>query len=177
MKTPLLILALCAALALTFTACGDDDSSSEATDTADTKTAGSTDTSTAATEVDTSTKPEVQVPEGEPSGALLVEDIVEGSGAEAKPGDQVTVQYVGVDYETGEQFDASWDSGQPFPFVLGSGNVILGWDQGVAGMKVGGRRRLIIPPDLAYGPQGSPPAIGPNATLIFVVDLLDVTPG
>ena len=84
------------------------------------------------------------------------------------------MQYVGVDYETGKEFDASWDRGQPFPFQLGAGNVIEGWDEGVAGMKVGGRRELIIPPDLAYGKQGSPPAIGPDATLIFVIDLIDV---
>lgn len=120
---------------------------------------------------DTSIKPEVEVPEGAPPGELVVEDIVTGEGAEAKAGDQVTVNYVGVDYETGEQFDASWDSGQEFPFQLGAGEVIPGWDQGVEGMKVGGRRQLVIPPDLAYGPQGQPPDIAPNATLVFVIDL------
>jgi peptidylprolyl isomerase len=102
------------------------------------------------------------------------EDIVTGDGPTAEAGDQLTVQYVGVDYETGEQFDASWDNGQPFDFELGAGNVIPGWDEGIEGMKVGGRRELTIPPDLAYGPNGSPPDIGPNATLVFVVDLLDV---
>ena len=120
---------------------------------------------------DTSTKPEIEVPDDPPPEELVVEDIVEGDGQEAKSGDNVTVNYVGVDYETGEQFDASWDSGQEFPFQLGSGQVIPGWDQGVEGMKVGGRRQLIIPPDLAYGPQGQPPDIGPNATLVFVIDL------
>ena len=123
---------------------------------------------------DLSSKPEVEVPDGPPPEELVIEDIVEGDGQEAKQGDQVTVNYVGVDYETGEQFDASWDSGQEFPFQLGSGQVIQGWDQGVEGMKVGGRRQLIIPPDLAYGPQGQPPDIGPNATLVFVIDLTAV---
>ena len=84
------------------------------------------------------------------------------------------MQYVGVSFSTGEQFDASWDRGQPFQFQLGAQMVIPGWDQGVAGMKVGGRRRLVIPPDLAYGRQGSPPAIGPSETLVFVIDLVSI---
>ncbi|MGZ5357079.1 MAG: FKBP-type peptidyl-prolyl cis-trans isomerase, partial [Solirubrobacterales bacterium] len=95
-------------------------------------------------------------------------------GAEAKSGDTVSVNYVGVLYENGEEFDASFDTGQPFEFQLGAGNVIPGWDQGVEGMKVGGRRQLIIPPELAYGAQGSPPDIPPNSTLVFVIDLLSV---
>jgi peptidylprolyl isomerase len=86
----------------------------------------------------------------------------------------VQVQYVGVSFKTGEQFDASWDRGEPFVFQLGAGQVIPGWDQGIQGMKVGGRRRLVIPPDMAYGSRGSPPSIGPNETLVFVVDLLAV---
>jgi peptidylprolyl isomerase len=125
---------------------------------------------------DTSVKPVVEVPDGPPPAELETTDIVEGDGAEATPGSQVTVQYVGVNYETGEEFDSSWDRGEPFPFTLGAGDVIQGWDQGVAGMKVGGRRELVIPADLAYGAQGSPPAIGPNQALVFVVDLLDVQP-
>jgi peptidylprolyl isomerase len=123
---------------------------------------------------DTSTKPAVEVPDDPAPQALETEDIVEGDGPEAKAGDQVSVQYVGVLYDSGEQFDASWDTGQPFDFQLGSGSVIPGWDQGVEGMKVGGRRQLVIPPDLGYGPQGSPPDIPPNATLVFVVDLLSI---
>jgi peptidylprolyl isomerase len=123
---------------------------------------------------DTSTKPEVQVPDDPPPDQLVVKDIVTGEGQEAKAGDQVTVDYVGVDYESGEQFDASWDSGQTFPFRLGGGEVIPGWDQGVEGMRVGGRRELIIPPDLAYGAQGQPPSIAPNATLVFVIDLRSI---
>jgi peptidylprolyl isomerase len=97
-----------------------------------------------------------------------------GKGKRAKKGDEVTVQYVGVSFSTGQQFDASWDSGQPFPFTLGAGMVIPGWDRGVAGMREGGRRMLTIPPDLAYGTAGSPPAIGPDETLIFVVDMVEV---
>jgi peptidylprolyl isomerase len=96
------------------------------------------------------------------------------AGKPAKAGDQVTVQYVGISFLNGRQFDASWDRGEPFQFQLGAGSVIPGWDQGVEGMKVGGRRQLVIPPDLAYGPQGSPPTIGPNETLVFVIDLLSV---
>jgi len=128
-------------------------------------------------DVDTSTKPTVEVPDGPPPKTLQTDDIVVGDGAEAKPGDTLSMQYVGVNYSNGEQFDASWDNGQPFTFQLGSGQVIKGWDQGIAGMKVGGRRELIVPPDLGYGAQGSPPAIGPNETLVFVVDLLDVQSG
>jgi peptidylprolyl isomerase len=123
---------------------------------------------------DAGSKPTVEVPEGPPPSQLQIDDIEEGDGPEATTGDQVTVQYVGVDYETGEEFDASWDRGEPFPFQLGSGEVIPGWDQGVVGMKVGGRRQLIIPPDLAYGAQGQPPDIAPNATLIFVIDLVSI---
>lgn len=123
---------------------------------------------------DLDTKPEIAAPGGSPPGELVVEDIVTGDGPEAKAGDQLSVQYVGVDFETGEEFDSSWSSGQPFDFQLGGGQVIPGWDQGVEGMKVGGRRQLIVPPDLAYGAQGSPPDIGPNATLIFVIDLESV---
>jgi peptidylprolyl isomerase len=123
---------------------------------------------------DTSVKPVIEVPDEPPPTELVSEDIVTGDGPTAAAGDQISVEYVGVDYETGEQFDASWDSGQPFEFELGGGSVIPGWDEGIEGMKVGGRRMLTIPPDLAYGPQGQPPAIGPDATLVFVVDLLDV---
>ncbi len=101
-------------------------------------------------------------------------DLVEGTGAEAKAGDEVTVQYVGVNYKTGKEFDASWDRGEPFTFTLGSSSVIPGWEQGVEGMKEGGRRQLVIPPELGYGEAGAPPAIPPNETLVFVVDLLKV---
>ncbi len=125
---------------------------------------------------DLSTKPTVDVPSGPPPKDVQTKDIVTGDGATAEPGDQVSVQYVGVTYKDGKQFDASWDRGQPFNFQLGAGNVIPGWDKGIVGMKVGGRRELIIPAKDAYGKQGSPPQIGPNEALVFIVDLLDVQP-
>ena len=121
-----------------------------------------------------SEKPTVEVPDEPPPKELVVEDLEPGDGDEAKAGDQISVQYVGVAYETGEEFDASYDRGEPFELELGAGAVIPGWDQGIEGMKVGGRRQLTIPPDLAYGAEGSPPAIKGGETLIFVVDLLGV---
>jgi FKBP-type peptidyl-prolyl cis-trans isomerase len=119
-------------------------------------------------------KPKVKVPKGAPPKKLATKDLEAGKGPAAKKGDQVTVQYVGVNYKNGKEFDASWDRGEPFTFELGSNTVIQGWEQGVAGMKAGGRRELIIPPELGYGPAGSPPAIPPNETLVFVVDLLEI---
>lgn len=117
------------------------------------------------------TKPEVDFPgENPPSQLEIIDDIV-GDGPEAKAGDTVSVHYVGVAHSTGEQFDASWDRGQPLQFKLGVGMVIQGWDEGVQGMKVGGRRTLRIPPHMAYGPSGVPGAIAPNESLIFVCDL------
>ena len=124
---------------------------------------------------DLNEKPTIDVPSGSPPTELVSKDIVTGDGATAEQGDTVKVQYVGVDYATGKEFDSSWD--QPFTFQIGAGNVIPGWDQGVEGMQVGGRRELIVPPGLAYGAQGSPPAIAPNATLVFAIDLLDVQSG
>ena len=120
-------------------------------------------------------KPKVEVPVGEaPSYQLELEDITVGEGEEAISGRIVEVHYVGVSWATGKQFDASWDRGDTFKFGLGKGQVIAGWDQGVAGMKVGGRRRITIPPDLAYGKRGAGGAIGPDETLVFVVDLIGV---
>jgi len=121
-------------------------------------------------------KPHVYVPAGEvPPAELEIEDIEVGEGSEATTGSQVEVHYVGVSWRTRKQFDASWDRGEPFAFQLGAGMVIGGWDQGVAGMKVGGRRKLTIPPHLGYGARGAGGAIGPNETLVFVVDLLAVS--
>ncbi|MEV4529534.1 FKBP-type peptidyl-prolyl cis-trans isomerase [Streptosporangium sp. NPDC049304] len=120
-------------------------------------------------------KPEIDFPEGAPPSELEIVDIVVGDGPEAKPGHQVTVHYVGVAFSTGEEFDASWNRGDTFQFPLGGGRVIAGWDQGVAGMKVGGRRRLTIPPHLGYGSAGAGNRIKPGETLIFVVDLLGVS--
>ncbi len=121
-------------------------------------------------------KPEVEVPDGPPPDELQINDITEGEGTEAQVGDTLTMQYVGVNYSNGKEFDTSWDKPEPFSFQLGAGSVIPGWDQGIVGMKVGGRRELTIPPDLGYGAQGSPPDIPPDETLIFIVDLLDVQP-
>ncbi|HSO64672.1 MAG TPA: FKBP-type peptidyl-prolyl cis-trans isomerase [Ornithinibacter sp.] len=120
------------------------------------------------------TRPEIDFPSDAPPADLLVEDITVGDGAEATPGCTVAAHYVGVAHSTGEEFDASWSRGAPLDFRLGVGMVIAGWDQGIAGMKVGGRRRLTIPPHLAYGESGAGGAIKPGETLIFVVDLMDV---
>jgi len=120
------------------------------------------------------TKPEIDFPEGPPPADLEITDVAEGDGEEAAAGRTAVVHYVGVAYSTGEEFDASWDRGEPFAFPLGAGHVIAGWDRGVAGMKVGGRRRLVIPPDLGYGDRGAGGAIAPGETLIFVVDLIDL---
>ena len=117
-------------------------------------------------------KPEVDFPGGEPPADLQVTDIWEGDGPEGTAGDTVQVHYVGVAFSTGEEFDSSWNRGDPLQFRLGIGQVISGWDQGVQGMRVGGRRQLVIPPHLAYGDRGAPGAIAPNETLIFVCDLV-----
>ncbi|GAA4611260.1 FKBP-type peptidyl-prolyl cis-trans isomerase [Actinoallomurus liliacearum] len=119
-------------------------------------------------------RPEIDFPEGEPPADLQITDITVGDGAEATPGSTVSVHYVGVAHSTGEEFDASWNRGEAFNFPLGAGRVIAGWDQGVAGMRVGGRRKLVIPPHLGYGNRGAGRAIKPGETLIFVVDLLGV---
>ncbi|WP_037873434.1 FKBP-type peptidyl-prolyl cis-trans isomerase [Streptomyces sp. NRRL S-37] len=119
------------------------------------------------------TKPEVDVPEGAAPAELTVRDLVVGDGAEVKPGTVVKVHYVGVTFGTGKEFDSSWDRDQPFKFALGSGRVIKGWDRGLRGMKVGGRREIVVPPRLGYGNQSPSPLIPAGSTLVFVVDLLD----
>jgi peptidylprolyl isomerase len=119
-------------------------------------------------------KPEIDFPDGPAPADLEITEIWEGNGPEAKAGDRVRVHYVGVAYSTGEEFDASWNRGDPLEFQLGVGQVIAGWDQGVQGMKVGGRRKLVIPSHLAYGERGAPGAIAPGETLIFVCDLVSV---
>ena len=120
-------------------------------------------------------KPQIDIPAGKsPSYQLEVEDITVGDGEEARSGHKVEVHYVGVSWSNGEEFDASWNRGDTFKFGLGQGQVIPGWDQGVAGMKVGGRRRITIPPDLGYGKRGAGGVIGPDETLVFVVDLVGV---
>jgi peptidylprolyl isomerase len=168
MPLPRRALALAVACAaLVVAGCGDDGAEQQAS--APTATATPTPAATPAPK-----KPRVRVPKGKPPKRLVIKDLRRGSGPAAQPGQAVQVQYVGVSYKTGRQFDASWDRGQPFAFQLGAGQVIPGWDKGIAGMRVGGRRELVIPPKDAYGAQGSPPAIGPNETLVFVVDLLAV---
>jgi peptidylprolyl isomerase len=167
----MLIISLCVALALAVAGCGssgDDSSSTQATSEATTTTESS------GGDTNLNAKPKVTVPSGPAPKKLEEKEIVEGEGAEAKSGDKVTVQYVGVGYDSKEEFDSSWSRNEPFSFTLGAGEVIPGWDQGIVGMKEGGRRELTIPANLAYGPTGSPPVIGPNETLIFVVDLLAV---
>lgn len=119
------------------------------------------------------TKPEVDVPEGAAPAELTVRDLVVGDGAEVKPGTVVRVHYVGVTFETGKEFDSSWDRDQPFKFALGGGRVIKGWDRGLRGMRVGGRREIVVPPRLGYGNQSPSPLIPAGSTLVFVVDLLD----
>jgi peptidylprolyl isomerase len=119
---------------------------------------------------DTKKKPKIGKPKGKPPANLVIVDIVPGKGPAAKAGDTLTVDYAGTSWSTGKEFDASWGK-QPFPVTLGQGQVIQGWDEGLVGMKPGGRRMLVIPGDLAYGASGRPPTIAPNETLIFVVDL------
>ncbi len=172
----LAVIGLAAVLALPVAGCGS---------TAKEAPAGGT-TTTAPTPVPTATpataitknlktEPKVPKPKGPAPTALVKKDVVAGKGPKAKSGDLLSVQYTGVLYSTGEKFDASWTRGaEPFQFPLGAGQVIPGWDRGIPGMRVGGRRELIIPAKLAYGAQGSPPAIGPNEPLIFVVDLVKI---
>ena len=164
------LVALVAALG--FAACGSDDDDDGASTQAAEEQPTATEPSPADAQAalkDTSVKPEIPKPTGAPPRKLETVDIVNGKG-----GDNVTVQYAGVTFSTGEEFDASWTSGQPYSFPLGGGQVIQGWDIGVEGMKKGGRRQLTIPPELAYGAQGSGSVIGPNETLVFVIDMLEI---
>lgn len=164
-------------LAALSVACGEDEEGDGSAARGSKPTTEQTETSPARVREaleDTSVKPEILRPSGAPPRRLETEDIVRGKGPAARAGDTVTVRYVGVAFSTGDEFDASWGTGRPYSFPLGSGQVIEGWDRGIVGMRVGGRRQLTIPPELAYGAAGSPPEIGPNETLVFVVDLLRV---
>src|SRR3954464_15742375 len=179
-----------AAVALTAAGCGSDNKSDSGNTGANAATTPAA-TSTAAPAPQASTgqlpevknatdlakKPGITTPSGNPPKALLKKDLVVGKGPAIKAGQMATVQYVGTSGWPGEQFAASWDRGQPFSFPLGQGQVIQGWDKGIQGMKVGGRRVLVIPPDLGYGAQGSPPTIPGGSTLVFVVDLEKVEKG
>jgi peptidylprolyl isomerase len=125
---------------------------------------------------DTSKKPKIAKPPAtDPPEELHIVDVVDGKGKAAKDGDKLEVQYVGVTFSEGKEFDASWGKGQPFSFTLGEGGVIKGWDEGLKGMKVGGRRELVIPAEQAYGAAGSPPNIGPDEALVFVIDLKKIS--
>lgn len=180
MKFSLIVLALCAALATAAVGCGgsSDSSTSSSESSASTEAGESSKESgesvSKASPNKKKTKPTVTVPKGVSPKTFATKEIEEGTGPEAKAGDKVTVQYVGVGYDSEEEFDSSWSRNEPFSFTLGAGEVIKGWDQGVEGMKVGGRRELLVPGNLAYGPEGRPPTIGPNETLIFMIDLLSV---
>jgi peptidylprolyl isomerase len=181
MRTKLITLTLALVLSAGVAACGEDDEET-ASGTGSESTATETPTATASEDgveaivqgisKDTKSKPEVPAPQGDPPPELVIRDIVPGKGPKAKAGDQLTMQYVGISWSTGQQFDASWDrAAEPFAFQLGAGMVIPGWDQGLVGLRKGGRRLLIIPPDMGYGPSGTPDgSIAPNETLIFVVD-------
>ena len=164
-RTLLLLLVLVLAL----TGCGGDDEGETAATATPTPTATATPDNR-----DVTKKPTVTVPDELPPDELQSLDIVKGKGKRAKKGDDVTVQYVGVAWSTGVEFDASWDAGQPFTFKLGEGKVIPGWDEGVPGMRQGGRRQLTIPAEQAYGAAGSPPNIGPNEALRFVIDMVKI---
>lgn len=180
-----ILLTVAACLALLLVGCGGDSSSTSSGSEEASTSAGKTEESAAAKEegvaaakkgeeaAEKKTKPKVEVPKGPPPKKLVIKDLEEGSGPEAKPGDEVTVQYVGVNYRTGKQFDASWDRGEPFTFKLGEGLVVEGWEKGIPGMKPGGRRELIIPPELGYG-YSRIEGIPPGSTLVFVVDLISV---
>jgi len=191
-RSKLIYVFLAALPALAAAGCGDDNNSNTQSQSAtQTQTQTQTETQTQTTpqhqavkatkvtpsagEANIDTKPKVPKGSGSPPDKLVAEDLIVGKGRRAKNGDVVSVRYAGVLFDNGKEFDSSWasktDPGQGFKFALGAGQVIPGWDRGVAGMRVGGRRKLIIPPDLAYGAQGYPPDIPPNATLIFDIDL------
>jgi peptidylprolyl isomerase len=174
-----IVLTLIAVVALAGLAgCGDDDDSSGGGDGSAQPDSGTeTEPSPAdAAEAlkDTTTKPAIPKPTGSPPRKLVKEDIVKGTGPPAKNGDTLVVHYVGMNFSNGQEFDASWDTGSPFPLQLGAGQVIAGWDKGLVGIKKGGRRKLVIPPELGYGAQGYPPDIPPNETLVFVIDAVSI---
>jgi FKBP-type peptidyl-prolyl cis-trans isomerase len=178
------LAALLALLAVSvLSACGSDNGNASSSQASDSPAKSTTTTEQPSPSAqrnaleDTTTKPVIPKPAGAPPRRLVKEDIVKGKGPAAKKGDTLTVHYVGVAFSTGEEFDASWDRGAPFPVPLGAGQVIKGWDRGLIGMRKGGRRILTIPPELAYGTQGYPPSIAPNETLVFAVDALALKPG
>lgn len=173
MRKLLLIIGACLAL-LVVAGCGSDDSTTSSSTPDSTEEAPAPEETESSGETESTkkkTKPTVKAPSGAPPKQLVVNDLEEGTGAAVKVGDVVKVNYVGVNFKTGKEFDSSWSRGEPIAFPTGQGMVIQGWEKGLQGMKVGGRRELIIPPDLGYGATGSPPTIPPNETLVFVLDL------
>jgi peptidylprolyl isomerase len=176
----LVLILIAVVLATGLSACGGDDDSEGSppeTPTSQPDTGTATEPSPAQIEQrmkDTSRKPIMPQPTGSPPRRLVVEDIVKGKGHPAKRGDTVIVNYVGQNFSNGQVFDASWDHGQPFPVTIGKTQVIEGWTRGLVGIRQGGRRKLTIPPELGYGPNGYPPDIPPNETLVFVVDAVRV---
>jgi peptidylprolyl isomerase len=170
LRRVLILIAVVAVLGVA--GCGGDDDSAPASGQGQ---SGETQTTPSADALkDTTTKPPIPKPSGTPPRKLVREDIVKGKGPGAKAGDTVTVNYVGVNFSNGQEFDSSWDSGAPFPVQLGAGMVIEGWDKGLVGIRKGGRRMLTIPPEMGYGAEGYPPDIPPNETLVFVVDAVAI---
>lgn len=180
-------LIICASLALAAAGCGSDSSTSsppsllveqeavEAKEAREAKKKSGEDKARIKKEEEAAEAiPDPKVPSGPPPKELVIKDLKKGSGATAKVGDEVSVEYVGVVYKTKERFDATWGSGEPFTFKLGAQEVIKGWDQGIVGMQVGGERELIIPPNLAYGPEAIYPNIQAYSTLVFLVKLVAV---
>src|SRR5215212_1637262 len=172
LRAVLVVIAVVAVFGVT--ACGDDDGSSAGGGDGQQRQQQTETTPPEEALKDTSTKPVIPKPTGSPPRKLVKQDTVKGKGPGAKPGDTVTVHYVRVNFSNGEQFDAAWDSGAPFPVQLGAGMVIEGWDKGLIGIKKGGRRMLTIPPEMGYGAEGYPPSIPPNETLVFVVDAVSI---
>lgn len=178
---PRSIAVLLAAASLALSACGDErtvkpEEETPAAEQAETTAATeAAEGAVPAVSKDLSAKPAIPAPEGTPPSKLIIKDIVVGKGAGLKEGQTATAHYVGTSWSTGAEFDSSWDRGQTAAFPIAQGSVIQGWVDGLEGMKVGGRRELVIPPDLGYGPQGNPPAIAPNETLVFVVDLKKIS--
>ena len=174
MRARQLIACGLAALSLALAACSEEESEKAAEGSAaePQQTESATQEAPSETSGAQRQKPKIAKPTGPPPKKLVAKDLIKGKGATAKAGSQLTVNYVGVSHSDGKQFDSSFDRREPIEFELGASRVIPGWDEGLEGMKVGGRRQLTIPPDKAYGAQGSPPTIGPNETLVFVIDLL-----
>jgi peptidylprolyl isomerase len=168
----LILIAVVAVIGVT--ACGDDESSGASGGEGATQQDQTQTTPPEDALKDTATRPVIPKPTGAPPRKLVKQDIVKGKGPAAKPGDTVTVNYVGVNFSNGEEFDSSWDSGAAFPVQLGAGMVIEGWDKGLVGIREGGRRMLTIPPEMGYGAEGYPPDIPPNETLVFVVDAVSI---